>query len=295
MTSVGSNTSSQFFDNSRTPEPTARKRFIAQIAGLGPTPSRPDPKDLDAGKTVVGMVGDSPNQTGLINNAAELAQAVFAGYNGGKWGPIAIVPATLTQKGETENVHLVTISGTEGVAGQATGWSTNFKSSAELGSTALENAKAAIRASAPFGSTLVLAGHSQGGMLAQQLAADPDIKAEYNIRNVTTFGSPQIGIKFYGRDKREGTVHRFTAWGDPVPRTGFAQTFLPVQKIMGWVSQKNIPTRTAFEPLKTHNTAYKDETNAGLMNTGALGDVGDSPSSLEFDPADRVFWTSPSK
>jgi hypothetical protein len=47
----------------------------------------------------------------------------------------------------------------------------------------------------PPGAPVMLAGHSQGGMAAMHLAADPDFQEQYDVRHVVTAGSPtaQVG------------------------------------------------------------------------------------------------------
>ncbi len=62
------------------------------------------------------------------------------------------------------------------------------------------------------GSNLVVTGHSLGGMVAQQVAADSTIKKNYNVLNTVTFGSPLIN-----GFQREGTVKRLGDTSDPVP------------------------------------------------------------------------------
>ena len=59
---------------------------------------------------------------------------------------------------------------------------------------------------------IYIAGHSLGGMVAQQLAADGTLKANYNIVNTLTFGSPLLAA-----GNREGTVIRLGDTSDIVP------------------------------------------------------------------------------
>ena len=61
-------------------------------------------------------------------------------------------------------------------------------------------------------SNLILAGHSLGGMIAQQVAADNSIKSNYNVMNTVCFGSPLLAA-----GSREGTVRRLGDTSDPVP------------------------------------------------------------------------------
>lgn len=69
----------------------------------------------------------------------------------------------------------------------------------------------------PKGSKIVLIGHSLGGMVAQQFAANKTMKADYEILNILTMGSPYIPVI-----KREGTLHRMADSGDAVPYLSIA-------------------------------------------------------------------------
>jgi len=256
-----------------------------------PIASRPSPSQL--GNNFYGQRGPlSPNQTGKINGAAELAQFVFAGYNGGAHGPVSITPATLRQGNTSRQVHLVGISGTEAVENQSTGWITNLKSGFQQNNPGLRNARQAILDTVPAGADLVLAGHSQGGMIAQQLAADPTIKARYNVINTVAFGSPLISA-----GQREGEVHRIAAAGDPVPRASLQSVVLSDWARMG---QQDIPTDFPISPKKpgngieAHMKDYVSENNSALAKMDAVGRVSPKvPVSIEFNPANRVFFTSP--
>ncbi|HEX5747244.1 MAG TPA: hypothetical protein VFZ09_13460 [Archangium sp.] len=256
-----------------------------------PVASRPAPSQL--GNNFYGQRGElSPNQTGKINGAAELAQFVFAGYNGGEHGPVSITPATLRQGNTSRQVHLVGISGTEAVENQSTGWITNLKSGFQQDNPGLRNARQAILNTVPAGADLVLAGHSQGGMIAQQLAADPTIKARYNVINTVAFGSPLISA-----GQREGEVHRIAAAGDPVPRASLQSVLLSDWARMG---QQDIPTdfpislRKPGNGIEAHMKDYVSENNTELAKMDAVGRVSPRvPVSIEFNPANRVFFTSP--
>ena len=65
----------------------------------------------------------------------------------------------------------------------------------------------------PKGSKVVIMGHSLGGMVAQQFAADADMKAKYEIIHTMTMGSPYI----ITLEEREGGINRMADSGDPVP------------------------------------------------------------------------------
>lgn len=282
----------------KVPAPAARTRASSAHEASRPIASRPTPDQLAS--SFHGQVGASSNQTGKIGGAAELAQFVNAGYNGGKFGPVSTTPATLREGNKSMPVHLVGISGTENVRGQSTGWGTNLKSGFEQNNPGLRNAKESILSTVPAGSNLVLAGHSQGGMIAQQLAANPEIKNRYNIVSTTTFGSPLISP-----GQRKGEVHRIAAAGDPVPRASAASSLSPMTALWAAAGQQNIRTDfpialnkpgTYGNGITAHTQDYTNENNTDLKRMDALGRNNPRvPATLEFDPSKRVFFSSPTK
>ena len=58
----------------------------------------------------------------------------------------------------------------------------------------------------------LVAGHSLGGMIAQQVAADDGIKRNYVVMNTVTFGSPLLSA-----GSREGIVKRLGDTSDVIP------------------------------------------------------------------------------
>ena len=74
----------------------------------------------------------------------------------------------------------------------------------------------------PYGSNILVTGHSLGGMVAQQVASESELKSDYNILNTVTFGSPLIN-----GFEREGTVKRLGDKNDVVPYLSVS-TFLNV-------------------------------------------------------------------
>jgi len=229
-----------------------------------------------------GQVGESPNATGLIRNAAELAQFVGAGYNRGDMGPLSIAPARLREGAQSRDVFLVALSGTEPVTGQSTSWGTNLRSGLDRENDGLRNAREALL-QLPEGSRLILSGHSQGGMIAQQLAADPDIRRRFEVLNTVTFGSPPISV-----GSREGSVRRLVAAGDPVALAS------PLGPFAALARRGQDSFSTPFlNPLDIHGRSYTDETRA-MGRRDALG----SPRGqavIEFDPAQRRFVSSPTR
>ena len=144
--------------------------------------------------------------------ANEICTYTYQGYNGGQKGPIIVTQGTLDNGWTSTNVYLITLSGTEIIENQSTGYLTDALSGFNQKSKYYTNVVSVIERNIPKNSNLILAGHSLGGMIAQQVSADNTIKADYNVMNVVTFGSPLLSA-----GSREGTVRRLGDQSDLVP------------------------------------------------------------------------------
>lgn len=128
-------------------------------------------------------------------------------------GPIAISQATLTENGEDTPIYFVALHGTEVTSiGEAVDVTSDLQAGFDKDSTYKADIIKDIKEDVPAGSNLVIAGHSLGGMDAQRVAADPEIKDNYNILYVTAIASPLLS---YG--ETEGTVNRLAEKSDAVP------------------------------------------------------------------------------
>lgn len=245
-----------------------------------------------------GREGPSPNQTGRIESAAQLAQVVYAGYNGGRLGPISVVPALLAcarEPNKSEQVYVVTLSGTEFVPNQGTGIIGDLRSGFELNHRLLASTLQVIQQTVPRNAKLILAGHSLGGMAAQQLAALPKLKREYDIANTVTFGAPLILGLFGGG--REGEIRRLADRIDPVP--GFSPAALIASPWNHFGAARRgggvKETRKLFESptealVDAHLHSYTDVQK--WKGFDALGRHG-GDATLTFDPRRRKFFTAP--
>lgn len=110
------------------------------------------------------------------------------------------------------NEYLVTIQGTDPLNPNAShNWGSAIESA--LGAeTGYEREVKKILLNLPEGATVHLAGHSQGGIIAQNIAPDKELIGKVNIQSITTFGSPYSTPKVAGI-----TYQRFAAQGDLVP------------------------------------------------------------------------------
>jgi hypothetical protein len=157
-------------------------------------------------------------ETVTIDNAAKMATLTKVGYADYQTaGPISITEGQMTYntyKGsESKDVYVIALSGTETIVeNQTTTVKEDLLSGFELSNEYVKNVRKAIIDKVPEGSNIFLAGHSLGGMVAQQTAADREIKSKYNILNTVTFGSPLI--KGFSR---EGMVKRLGDTSDKTP------------------------------------------------------------------------------
>ena len=207
-----------------------------------------------------------------LESSADLARFVYTGYfRNATEGPITMAQAELsTRPGRTEAVTLIGLSGMDLARAREEDQGVGIKESLIVGFGSDRNAyfreaKEAILATVPEGSTIVFAGHSLGGMVAQQLAADDDLQDRYDIRNTVTFGSPLIRP-----GQREGTVTRLGDAGDPVPLLSLEGTLLPFWNVLGL--NRELTQYSTRGILAAHNDSYVD--GAEWAGWDALGREG---------------------
>lgn len=145
-------------------------------------------------------------------NAAQICRLVYNGYNGGAKGPITITKGSYYTGWYWKTAYLVTLSGTETVKNQSTGYVTDALAGFNLNNAYKRNVVNVISNNIPKKANIILAGHSLGGMIAQQVAADKTIKKNYNVMNTVTFGSPLLSA-----GEREGDVKRLGDTSDVIP------------------------------------------------------------------------------
>lgn len=220
-----------------------------------------------------------------LNSVDDLARLVYDGYTfydsrfagpDDTVGPISIVPVTVRSSNDPaapgERMWLVTLSGTELVEDQATGIQEAIIAGL-AGDTAYQDAVVeAISSTVPNGEPIILAGHSLGGLVAQQLAQDPLFRDYYDIRNVVVFGTPAI------RDMpREGVVRRLATEDDPITYLGI---HLSIGAHFEDAAEECDIAQYAFGDLgESHlcgyinRTAWSDYDALGIRNGDALVDV----------------------
>ena len=187
------------------------------------------------------------DSTRTYTNAAEIYTLVRDGYNGGAKGPISITKGTLKQGFSSKTVYLVTLSGTELVLNQSTEVLTDLFSGFDLDNAYYWNVVRVIQQNVPRGANIILAGHSLGGMVAQQVAADSTIKSRYNVLNTVTFGSPLLSV-----GSREGVVRRLGDVSDVVPYLSGRLFTNPITAIFGLNREDG---HSYGRPITAHNAS----------------------------------------
>ena len=215
--------------------------------------------------------------------APEIYRLVRDGYNQGSQGPISIVKGTL-KKGlfTSKTVYLVTLSGTELVLNQSTEVLTDLFSGFNLDNAYYSNVVSVICQNIPQGSNLIIAGHSLGGMVAQQVAGNSTVKSRYNILNTVTFGSPLLSA-----GTREGTVKRLGDVSDVVP---FLSVHTLVNTVWAMAGLNREDGGYYMRPITAHNESYGRSDVWGRYDVTGTKNGG---YNLVLDMSTRVFYQSP--
>jgi hypothetical protein len=148
-------------------------------------------------------------------NAQQTAQAIFDLYTTLGDLPTNDLPIGIYRVNNPELpqcTYLILLSGTQFNWNQANNLITDIYSSPGLLNEYFVDIEDAIYQYIPTGATLIIAGHSLGGMEAQNIAANPRIRTIYHVARVITYGSPQTVT-----DVPPTSYQRFATHPDPVP------------------------------------------------------------------------------
>jgi hypothetical protein len=172
----------------------------------------------------------------VICNLKQLAQIVFDRYETGS--PIGLIRVTNLRP----KTYLLVLSGTEIDINQATGWLEDAEELLTLSSGYRSSVLRALNKALQIdpslkGARLIIAGHSLGGMVAMNLAADARLRKQgFTPVGVATYGAPipatlpdQAGIEY----------KNVVATGDIVPQAG--RIYLNV-----------IPIPGSLDPIAAH-------------------------------------------
>jgi hypothetical protein len=199
-------------------------------------------------------------QTVTFDDASDMARLVQIGYSDvQKKGPIVITQGQLKTKTlwwyTTKDVYVVTLSGTDTDAeNQSTGWWTDLLVGFEQDNKYIKNIRKAVVNNIPSGSNIIFAGHSLGGMVAQQAASDDTIKKNYNVLNTVCFGSPVIN-----GFSREGTVKRLGDTKDIVPYLSLTTFTNVIWQAAGLNRENGGYGSSVSELKKAHCESYQRE------------------------------------
>ncbi len=224
----------------------------------------------------------SLSQSATFTKASEICAYVYKGYNEGVRGPIIVTEGILRNGRKSQKVYLVTLSGTESVKNQSTGYLTDALSAFNLKNPYYRNVVKVVSERIPRGSNIIFAGHSLGGMVAQQLAADETIKSGYNVLNTVTFGSPLLSA-----GSREGTVKRLGDVSDVIPYASGSIINNTVWAVMG-LNREN--GGYGLDVFSAHTQSYVRDDVWGSYD--AVGVKGGS-SVLVLNTGTQVFYKSP--
>lgn len=195
-------------------------------------------------------------------------------------GPISISKGKLKENGKTCDIYLVAIHGLEATAiGRTDDLLNCLLAGTEQESQYLNYLIRYMEDNIPKGSNVVFAGHSLGGMVAQQAAAKKSVQDRYNILYTVTFGSPLLAA-----GKAEGKVNRMAANGDAVPYLS-VYTFTDLQKQL---KERNAED-TGFS-LNTHVNGYRNK--KAWKNYDAVGNKG-GKTVLKIDDSSTEYYDAP--
>lgn len=151
--------------------------------------------------------------------------------------------------GTKKDIYLVAAHGLEATA---LGYGDDFISCLQAGfdksSVYEKQCIAFMKEEIPANANVVLVGHSLGGMIMQQIAADKGVKKRYNVLYTVTFGSPKVTDI-----QPEGTLNRMCAKGDAVPWLS-KKTVTEFDKQLNERNEED----TGFS-TNTHVAGYRDQ------------------------------------
>ena len=194
-------------------------------------------------------------------------------------GCFSITKGTLKENGKKTAIYLIAAHGLEGNAyGQTADNLSSMQAGREQSSAYLQNFLRVIKENVPKDANVIFAGHSLGGMVAQQAAARTSIQKRYHILHIITWGSP---VLCHGQI--EGQLHRMTAAGDVVPF--LAENTMQDFEIQ-W-NERNRETADVIPIIQSHVNGYNDK-NA-WKDYDAVGVKGGNAVLIMDDSTTRRF------
>lgn len=231
--------------------PTAVPTDPAQAGPFNPALATPqDLPSLMQSVTDSYQVGSDPNSTGDVR--------ITRVDNGGTPAYVVSIPGTERWNPDAGAVPRDLSANLNLVAGNPT--------------AAAETVRQAMAAAdIPSGSPVLLVGHSQGGIIAAQLASDPGFVQQYGVTNVLTYGAPIDHVQLAPGVDALQVQHRF----DVVPRLDLGGVDLGG-------TNPNTPVTTVtldspggvFGAVTNHShTEYRDSVAAALGSDSDAGRI----------------------
>jgi len=161
--------------------------------------------------TICPAVDAAPRETGYvtIDNTLYLMQYMHAASK----GVINITKGILHQGAQSDPVYVIYLYGTSKLTQKLNNPAMALMSGLSILTPYLNELKSLAKEVIPKNSKIVIVGHSLGGMIGQQFAADTSMKNRYEILNVLGCGSPLVLAGF----TMEGSLHRLADSSDVVP------------------------------------------------------------------------------
>ncbi|MFB9314346.1 hypothetical protein [Nocardioides plantarum] len=137
---------------------------------------------------------------------------------------------------------------------------------------AAQSVRAAMDAAGiPPGSPVMLVGHSQGGIIAAQLASDPAFVQQYGVTNILTYGAPIDHMQLAPGVEALQVQHRF----DVVPRLDLGGVDLHGVNPNSHVTGVTLPSPGGvFGVVANHDhTAYINSVREAMASDGESGRI----------------------
>lgn len=244
--------------------------------------------DPDEYKQLISEIYSRPAPTGAtaITNINDLAFLCTLSAVRGDVGPIGIVPAKLESDGVIEDVYLITLGGTEFKDGQATDIQTDVLAGFGKSNDYLRAVVDTVNAQIPKNSKLFIAGLSLGGMVAQQVASEPEICNNYEIVNTMCIGSPLVINE--KSNLREGKILRFEDSFDFVPKASIYTFNLSV---MSKYSHERISEKSDYiQPIYAHTFSY---VSSPVWKKYDAAGIENGNSTLRFNADNITYYNAP--
>lgn len=182
----------------------------------------------------------------VCTNPADMLN--FVCCEGHETAPIRIVRGTLKRNGISKKIYLVGLVGVELNIKQENNFFNTIPSAVSVDNNYTKLIKKVLKENVPKGANIVFCGHSLGGMVAQQIIADKQVKDDYNIISTLTAGSPYII-----ETGREGELHRICDTSDAVPYLSAATFVAPYTQ---FTDREVVDGGFYFKPDSAHNISY---------------------------------------